>query len=326
MTSETERFQQSGADIRPGSDHGQDAHAASHLQWVLREGQLAVVAEYVPPTRPDAQAVKATAAALRNKVDAVGVVDNRLEITMSAVATATILQTEGVEPIVHVATRDRNRIALMSDILGAYALGLRNFLCTSGDHQTLGRERASRNVFDLDSVQLLSVLDRLRCEGILFSDGRNIGPCDFCLGAAVNPAAGPAELQAFRLAKKIKAGADFVITQPVFDADAFGRWLADMGIQTASGNVAILAGILVPPSAAVAREMRDKVPGIEIPDAVIARLESVAPEEQRDEAITLAIELIGRLRVLNSVRGFCLMTAGDNAATVEVIEKAGLRR
>jgi len=296
------------------------------LQRILREGRLVVVAEYLPPSRPDAEAVKAAAAQLRGKVDAVGVVDNRMEIMMSAVATAALLRAEGAEPIVHVTTRDRNRIALMSDVLGACALGLRNFLCTSGDHQTLGRERASRNVFDLDSVQLLSVLNRARREGVLFEEGRTIGPCDLCLGATASPKADPAEMQTMRMAKKVQAGANFIVTQPVFDADAFGQWLGSLKQSGSAAKTAILAGILVPPSAAKAREMREKVPGVEIPDAVIKRLESVASEKQKSEAVAVAVELIGRLRALDGVRGFCLMTEGDMAAAVEVIERAELKK
>ncbi|KPL11721.1 hypothetical protein AMJ85_03240 [candidate division BRC1 bacterium SM23_51] len=306
------------------------------LQRVLSEGQLAIVVECIPPAArqaPDAEAVKKTAAVLRDKVDAVGVVDNRSEILMSAVATAAILQAEGIEPIVNVTTRDRNRIALMSDVIGARALGLRNFLCTSGDHQTLGRERAARNVFDLDSIQLLATLDRLRRDGVVFGDESQAGslshrPCDLYLGAVASPDADPQELQAIRLAKKVEAGADFLITQPVFDVDRFGKWLDSLEPSQIAEKAAILAGILVPPSAARTREIRENVPAgwrVEIPDAVIERLESVRPEQQRDEAISLAVELIGRLRALKDIRGFYLMTDGDAAAAVEVIERAGLR-
>jgi methylenetetrahydrofolate reductase (NADPH) len=214
----------------------------------------------------------------------------------------------------------------MSDVLGARALGLRNFLCTSGDHQTLGRERASRNVFDLDSVQLLSVLDRVRREGVLFEDGRNVGPCDLCLGATANPWADPREMQVIRVGKKVKAGADFLVTQPVFDAEAIEQWLGSLEEWGIASKTAILAGILILPSAARGREMREKVPGIVIPDAVIRRIESVAPDKQRGEAIAVAVEVIGRLRGLAGIRGFYLMTEGDNAAVVEVIEKAALRK
>jgi len=248
---------------------------------------------------------------------------------MSAIATAALLRAEGVEPIVHLTTRDRNRIALISDVLGAHALGLRNFLCTSGDHQTLGREKASRNVFDLDSVQLLSVLDQIRREGILFDAGREVGPSQFCLGATASPNADPAELQVVGVAKKIKAGADFIVTQPVFDAGGFGEWLSKVGSLVPAGGskkAAILAGILIPPSAAKARELRETVPGLTIPDAAIQRLESVAPERQKSEAIALAVEVIGRLRALESVSGFYLMAEGDNAALVEVIERAKLKK
>jgi len=293
----------------------------SKFQQMLQKGQFVIVAECVPPSRPDAGAVRAAAAALRGKVDAVGVADNRLEIMMSAVATAALLRVEGVEPIVHITTRDRNRIALMSDVLGAHALGLRNFLCTSGDHQTLGRERASRNVFDLDSVQWLSVLDRLRREGVLFENGRTIGACEMCLGATANPLADPREMQLIRVGKKVKAGADFLVTQPMFDAEVVGQWLGSLQEWGVAGKTAILMGILVVPSAAKAREMREKVPGIVIPDAVIQRLESVGPDRQKAEAIAIAVEVIGRMRGLTGIRGFYLMTEGDHAAAVDVIER-----
>jgi methylenetetrahydrofolate reductase (NADPH) len=293
----------------------------SKFQQMLQKGQFVIVAECVPPSRPDAEAVKAAAAALRGKVDAVGVADNRLEIMMSAVATAALLRAEGVEPIVHITTRDRNRIALMSDVLGAHALGLRNFLCTSGDHQTLGRERAARNVFDLDSVQWLSVLDRLRREGVLFEQGRSVGPCEMCLGATANPLADPREMQLIRVGKKVKAGADFIVTQPMFDAEVVEQWLGSLQEWGVTGKTAILIGILVAPSAAKAREMREKVPGIVIPDAVIQRLESVGPDRQEAEAIAIAVEVIGRMRGLNGIRGFYLMTEGDHAAAVDVIER-----
>ena len=245
---------------------------------------------------------------------------------MSALATAAILRAEGVEPIVHMTTRDRNRIALMSDVLGAQALGLRSFLCTSGDHQALGRERASRNVFDLDSIQLLSVLDHLRREGVLFGDGRKVGPCDLYLGATASPFGEPPEPQVIRLAKKVKAGADFLVTQPVFDVEAFARWLESVRPMGVVAEAAVLVGVLAPPSADRARDLNETSPGMRIPDAVIERIGAVALAKQRGEAIALAAELIGRLRGLEGVRGVYLMTEGDNAATVEVIEKAGLNR
>jgi len=292
------------------------------MEQALGEGRMAVVVEYSPPVVADADAVRAMAAAVRGKADAVGVLDNHLEIMMSAIATAALLRAEGVEPIVHATTRDRNRIALISDVLGARALGLRNFLCTSGDHQTLGRERASRNVFDLDSVQLISVLNHMRRDGILFETSRPIEPCDLYLGATANPFADPQEMHTIQLTKKIQAGADFIVTQPVFDVGGFGQWLQSLRGLGIVEKAAILVGILVPSSDAEAREISRKMPGVEAPEAIISRIASAPPARQRDEAIAIAAELIAGLRALDGVRGFYLMTGRDTNAALELIERS----
>jgi methylenetetrahydrofolate reductase (NADPH) len=293
------------------------------LQRALNNGHMAVIVECVPPKGADVEALRKTAAVLRGKVDAVGVADNRDEIRMSAIAAAALLKNEGLETIVHMVTRDRNRIALVSDVLGAQALGLTNVLCTSGDHQTLGAERAARNVFDLDSVQLLYALDEIRRVGRLFGNGRSIEPCSLTLGAVAHPQADPPELQSIRLAKKVRAGADFIITQPVFDTEAFGRWLESLGPFEIVDRKPILAGILIVPSAARAREINERAPGVRIPEALIEKLEQAGPQA-RATAIRFAAETIERLKSLRGVKGFYLMTEDDPAGAVELIETSGL--
>lgn len=297
------------------------AETASLKQVLGGEGPV-IVAEYEPPTMADGKLVREAAAQLKGKVHAVGVVDNRAEIRMSAVAAAAILRGEGLEPIVHMTVRDRNRIALISDVLGAHAMGLSNILCTTGDHQTLGRERTARNVFDLDAIQLLATLNGIRQDGTLFGNGREVGKCEFCLGATASPIADPPELQTLRMAKKVSAGADFFVTQPVFDVDGFNEWLGSLnGI----GEVPVLAGILAPPTASRAKEINETVPGVEIPESVIQRLESAGSAGEKAEAVKIAAEIVNKLKDLNGVKGLCLMADGDVAMTCEIIDQAGLK-
>jgi len=297
-----------------------------NLRQILDSDRKVVFVEFTPPPTADVGVVRQAAATLRGHADAVSVVDNRHGIAMSAIATASILRAEGVEPIVHMTTRDRNRIALLSDVLGAQALGLSSLLCTSGDHQTLGPDKAARNVYDLDTVQFLATLDRLRRDGVLPGDGRQVEPRPMCLGAVASPQADPRELQAMRLAKKVEAGADFFITHPVFDAGEFAKWLEALAPWGLPGKAAMIVGVLAPPTAAKAREMRARMPGAELPDPVLARLQGVGEERQKDEAIAIAVEIIGRLKTNNGVKGFCLMTDGDYDTAVKIIQQTGLMR
>lgn len=299
---------------------------SGHLKTALIDKRKAVIVEFTPPAAAGAEAVRAAAAVLRGHVDAVSVADNRHGIEMSSIAAASLFRAEGIETIVHMTTRDRNRIALLSDVLGAQALGLSNILCTSGDHQTLGPDRAARNVYDLDAVQFLATLDRLRREGVLLGNGRKIQPCPLHLGAVASPQADPRELQTMRLAKKVEAGADFLITQPVFDTDEFGTWLESLREWEIADKAAIVAGVLAPPTGARAREMNATMPGVEIPDAVIGRLEAAGVKKERDEAITIAVEVIKGLESNPTIKGFCLMTEGDCEVATAVIKQCGLTR
>ena len=190
------------------------------LQQQIESGGRILLAEISPPPSGDAAAVRETARRYAGKVDALGISDNRDRTRMSALAAASLVLAEGVEPILHVVTRDRNRIALVSDCLGAAALGIRNILCTSGTHQTLGEFKTAKCVFDVDSVQLLQIYSGLGTEDS--DSGLGVkGGVSLTLGGTAAPFADPMELQVMRLAKKAAAGAGFLVTQPVFDIDRF---------------------------------------------------------------------------------------------------------
>ena len=213
------------------------------LQERIASGKTILLAEIHPPGSADPAGLRTAAKQYAGKVHAVGVSDNRDRVAMSALAAASLLKAEGVEPILHVTTRDRNRIALVSEALGAQALGIRNLLCTSGTHQTLGRYRAARNVYDIDAVQLLQVYADLADDcGLLGESGlEGVGP--FCLGAVASPDADPLDLQLLRLAKKTRAGAKFLVTQPVYDLERFEAWWKEVTRRGLNEQVAILAGI-----------------------------------------------------------------------------------
>jgi methylenetetrahydrofolate reductase (NADPH) len=245
---------------------------------------------------------------------------------MSALAAASLVAAEGVEPILHVVTRDRNRIALASECLGAHALGVRNLLCTTGTHQTLGSCHGARNVFDIDSIQLLRMCDDLpSSRAVLGANGLQCAG-SFCLGAVAAPYADPLEMQVARLAKKAGAGAKFLITQPVFDLERFETWWNEVTRAGIHEKVAILAGIRPLTDAEGAKAWAETPPRPMIPDAVLARLSSKADASaQRTAGIDLACETIERLSELEGLRGFEIQPDGDDDAAIEVIEKSGSR-
>jgi methylenetetrahydrofolate reductase (NADPH) len=197
---------------------------ATGLQERIASGKTILLAEIHPPRGADPTPLRAAAKRYAGKVHAVGVSDNRDRVAMSALAAASLLSAEGLEPILHVTTRDRNRIALVSEALGAQALGIRNLLCTSGTHQTLGSCRAARNVYDIDAVQLLQTYAHLASDCGLLGESGLEGAGPFCLGAVASPDADPPALQTLRFAKKTRAGARFLVTQPVYDLDRFEAW------------------------------------------------------------------------------------------------------
>jgi methylenetetrahydrofolate reductase (NADPH) len=229
---------------------------------------------------------------------------------MAALAAAALVAAEGLEPILHVNTRDRNRIALVSEALGAQALGVRNVLCTSGSHQTLGRFRAAKNVYDIDSIQLLRTYARLADDCGPLGEGGIDGAGGFCLGAVASPDADPLEWQVSRLQKKTAAGAVFLITQPVFDPARFDLWWQEVTRRGIHEKVAILAGIqpLGQEELAAAREGKRRP--FKLPEASLQRVASKsAPDARRAAAVEMALEMIEALSRHSGLRGFAISSS-----------------
>ena len=298
----------------------------SRFQARIVSGQPALIAEVCPPQTGDPDVMRAVARRFAGNVHALGVCDNRREVQMSALAAATLVAGEGVDPILHLTTRDRNRIALASDGLGASALGIRDVLCTSGTHQTLGRFRSARNVHDIDSVQLIQMYSNLSEDGALFGEVGLKGLRPFFVGGVATPFADPMEMQVSRLAKKVRAGAKFLVTQPVFDLDRFGTWWQEVTRRGLHETVAILAGVRVLTSLDEASAYAQCRPSARVPEALLKRLSAkTGPDEQRRVGIQIATETVGRLRVMAGLRGFDISADGDATVALAVIEAAGLR-
>jgi methylenetetrahydrofolate reductase (NADPH) len=300
-------------------------HEQTVLGQRIASGKPLLLAEISPPQGSDAAAVRQVARKCAGKVHAVGVSDNRDHVSMSALAAASLVAAEGVEPILHVVTRDRNRIALVSDALGAQALGIRNLLCTSGTHQTLGSFHDAKSVYDIDSVQLLQTYSNLSSDAALVGENSIAGAGPFCLGGVASPDADPLELQIVRLTKKAGNGAQFLITQPVFDVDRFDRWWKEVTRRGLQKRVAVVAGIRPLLSAKEAEELSTKRPSPQIPEATLKRLGSNNDAATaRAAGIAVAVETIQRLAKCEGLRGFQVCIDGDVDAALEVIDKASL--
>jgi methylenetetrahydrofolate reductase (NADPH) len=288
------------------------------LARLLEDGRFVVTGELVPPRSPDAAAVRRAARQLGGLVDAVNVTDNATaRVGMAPTAAAVLAAEEGLEPVLQLTCRDRNRLALTADLLGAHALGIRTVLCLSGDPVAVGGSGA-KPVFDLDAVGLARLAAALG-EG-KGPDGELIAPpAPFLVGVAEAPGADPSGGR--RLAAKVEAGARFVQTQPVYDVAAFAAWLDLLAGQGLPGRVAILAGVL-PPGSAAQLERFAGLPGWAVPTATLARMR--AARDQRAEGIALAAEVVEQARELPGVRGVHLMGLGPASGVPEVIRAAGL--
>ncbi|MDD1769741.1 MAG: methylenetetrahydrofolate reductase [Methanomassiliicoccales archaeon] len=297
--------------------------AGSNLEKVLERGEFAVTAEIGPPKSASADRLRATARSMKGCADAFNLTDNQTAMSrMSSIACAVVLIQEGMEPVVQMTTRDRNRIALQSDALGASALGVRNVLCLSGDHQSFGNMKESKNVYDLDSVQLLLILRKMRDEGRLWNDDPlDVAPPLF-LGAAASPFADPFEYRAPRLAKKVIAGADFVQTQSIFDIERFEAFMAQVREKGLDEKVRILAGVLPLKSHKVALYMKNKVSGMSVPDSVVDRMKKAS--DPKAEGIRLCVETIEHLRGIEGVAGVHIMAPLWEEKVPEIVQRAGL--
>lgn len=292
------------------------------LREAIASGRFIVTGELGPPMHASPDVVRKKAAHFRGVVDAVNTTDNQSGIVrQSSVASAKLLLDEGLDPIVQMTCRDRNRLALQSDILGASALGVGNLLLLTGDHMVMGNQPDARPVFDLDSVQLIEAAAGMR-EG-RFMNGEEIKtPPELLVGGAANPFAEPMGLRLIRLAKKVEAGADFVQTQAVFDVGRFRRWMngvRDIGLHE---RTRIIAGVLPTRSARALEYMRDEVSGMAIPDDLVRRLRDA--DDPSEEGVRLACELIGEIRETEGVAGVHLMPVMWERITPRIVEEAGL--
>lgn len=297
----------------------------SQLKRVLDNGDMAVTAECGPPKGADPEAIFKKAELLRGKVDAINVTDNQTAIVrMSSLAACSLLVSRGLEPVLQAVVRDRNRIALQSDILGASAMGIRNILCLSGDHQSFGNQPQAMGVFDLDSIQLIQVAKTMRDEGTIWGGAPLTKAPELFIGAAANPFADPLDLRVVRLAKKIRAGANFIQTQCVYNLDRFEQWMNMARDRGLPEHVSILAGVTPLKSSGMAHYMRNKVAGIDIPDELMKRMQGVPKNRQREQGINICVETIQRLKEIQGIRGFHIMAIEWEETVGEIVERADL--
>ncbi len=297
----------------------------SRLERVLRAGLFAVTAELNPPDSSDPQDVYDAAIVLSEVADAINATDaSGANVHMSSLGLCAVLLRAGYEVVMQMSCRDRNRIALQGDLLGAVALGVQNVLCLTGDDVTAGDQPEAKRVFDFDSMQLLRTAKIMRDQGVLLSGRKITKPPRLFLGAAENPFAPPTDWRPQRLAKKIDAGADFIQTQYVFDVRMFRDFMArvcDLGLHE---RVYILAGVGPLRSPKAAEYMRRRVPGVVIPDALIERLSKTPRERWQEEGMNLCVEIIQQVREIPGVAGVHVMAYRQEHVVAEIIHRAGL--
>jgi len=297
--------------------------SGSRLEKILTSGHFAFTGELGPPRGANAEVVRKKAGYLRGIVDAVNITDNQTGVVRMASWAACLLAIqEGLEPNFQMVCRDRNRLAMQSDILGAYTHGIRNMLCLSGDHQQFGDHPMSKGVYDIDSIQLISTVKKMCDEG-KFINGEPIDePPKIFIGAAANPFAEPFEWRVHRLAKKIGAGVDFIQTQCIYDMKRFREWMKQADDTGLTEKAYILAGLTPLKSGGMARYMAKNVSGIIIPDEIIDRM--VKAKKPADEGIQLCVEQIQELREIKGVRGIHLMAIEWEHRVPEIAERAKL--
>ena len=275
----------------------------SNLQRVLSKKKFALTAEIGPPKGSDPGKIIEKAKILKGFADAFNITDNQTAVVrLSSMGGSFILLKLGLEPIMQITCRDRNRIAIQSDILGAAANGVKNILLLTGDHQSFGNHPGARGVYDIDSIQLIHIARNMRDRGIFQSGDKIIaGNPDIFIGAAANPFADPFELRVDRLEKKIEAGADFIQTQSVFNLDRFNIWMDEIRERGLNNKVYILAGITPLKSLKMTERMKFFVPGVDIPDDILTRMKKT--QDPKKEGYDIAVELINSVKKINGIRG-----------------------
>jgi methylenetetrahydrofolate reductase (NADPH) len=299
--------------------------SGSNLEKVLKADHFAFTGECGPPKGANLDHLREKISHLKGVVDAVNITDNQTAVVrMSSWAASAILVQEGLEPNFQMVCRDRNRLAIQSDILGVYTLGIRNMLCLSGDHQRFGNHPPAKNVYDIDSMQLIAVAKKMRDEGKFMNDEEIDVPPRLFIGAASNPFADPFEFRVYRLAMKIEAGADFVQTQCIYNMEKFREFMkraVDMGLHE---KCHILAGVTPMKSVGMAQYMAKSVPGMDVPEALIQRLRGAGKGKVAEEGIKFAIEQIDEFKEMEGVAGVHLMAIEWEHRVPEIAERAGV--
>jgi methylenetetrahydrofolate reductase (NADPH) len=299
------------------------SNSVSNLEKVLKAGEFAFTGELGPPRGTDTEEVREKARFLKGNVDSVNITDNQTAmVRMSSWAASLLIMQEGLEPNYQMVCRDRNRLAMQADILGASALGIRNMLCLSGDHQQFGDHPDAKGVFDIDSTQLIAMVKQMRDDGHFLSGGDIEHPPKMFIGAASNPFAEPYEWRVNRLAKKIEAGADFIQTQCIYNMDRFREFIRVANEEGLTDKVYMLAGVTPMKSVGMARYMKSKVPGMDVPDEIIKRLTGVEKNKVADEGIKIACEQIEEFKELKGVHGVHMMAIEWEHKVPEIAERA----
>ncbi len=297
----------------------------SKLEKILAAGHLAVTSECGPPRGSDSEVITKKAEMIKDYVDAINITDNQTSMTrLCSLAACIRLKLMGLEPVLQMVVRDRNRIALQSDILGAASFDIHNILCLSGDHQKFGDSSQGQNVFDLDSMQLIQAVRLMRDEGKFLGGDDIERPPQMFVGAAANPFADPFEIRVPRLAKKIAAGVEFIQTQCIYNLDKFELWMKQARDRGLHEKVCILAGVTPFKSAGMAKYMKNRVPGMDVPDEIVKRMSDVPKEKQAEEGINICVETIQRLKEVEGVRGFHIMAIEWEEKVPEIVERSGL--
>ena len=297
----------------------------SHLEKMLEQGEFAVTSECGPPRGADAEVIKKKGELLKGTVDAINVTDNQTSVVrMSSLSSCILLKQMGIDATLQMVTRDRNRIAIQSDILGAAALGINNILCLSGDHQKFGDHATAKNVYDMDSVHLIQTVKHMRDEGKFLGGDELKGIPRLFIGAAANPFADPFESRVVRLAKKVAAGVQFIQTQCIFNLERFGQWMQLVRDRGLHEKVYILGGVTPMKSVGMANYMKKMVPGMDVPDELIARIKGVEKDKRAEEGVKIAIETIQQLKEMEGVHGVHIMAIEWEEMVPRIAQEAGL--
>jgi methylenetetrahydrofolate reductase (NADPH) len=292
---------------------------------MLQAGEFAVAAELSPPRGVDLEAIQRDAKTLKDYADAVNVTDNQAaSVRMASIPVSALLVAEGLEPVAQMTCRDRNRLAIQADLLGAAALGVRNLLCLGGDHGRWGDHPNAKNVFDLDSTHLIRIARNMVEEGCL-DNGKTISPVpEFFIGAAANPFAPPYDYRPYRLAKKVAAGARFIQTQLIFNLERFQEYMAkvhDLGLHE---QVYLMAGVGPLKSVRQAEFMATQVPGMDVPAKLVERMAKTPRAAQPEEGIRICCEIIEQVREIPGVAGVHIMAVHWAEAVPEIVKQSGL--